>query len=63
MEEIRSLHKPLEKRDLAEHAYKYEKMRLERDQSIKDKRRKEVQAEKERKNSVKVAGNNDKTTE
>ena len=50
LEEIRSLHKPLEKRELAEHAFKYEQMRVERETSLKQKRKQEILAEKERKN-------------
>ena len=39
LEEIRSLHKPLEKKELAEHAYNYQKTKIERETSIKNKRK------------------------
>ena len=35
LEEIRAFHKPLEKQDLMDHALKYEKIRLEREQDIR----------------------------
>ena len=45
LEEIRAFHKPLEKQDMTEHALKYERVRLERENEIKLKRRAEIQAE------------------
>ena len=35
LEEIRSLHKPLEKREMMEHALKYERIRAEKEVAVK----------------------------
>jgi len=39
LEEIRALHKPLEKQELMEHALNYEKVRAEKLLAVKEKRR------------------------
>lgn len=48
LEEIRALRKPLEKIDLMEHAINYEKIRYEKEQALKEKRKAVLQADKER---------------
>ena len=52
LEEIRAFHKPLEKQDMTEHALKYERVRLERENEIKLKRRAEIQAERQRREKL-----------
>ena len=50
MAEIRSLHKPLEKKDMMDHALNYERIRQEKELKKKQRRKADLQAEKERRN-------------
>ena len=47
LEEIRALHKPIERKDMVDHAIKYERIRLEKEMNIKRKRQAEIKAEKQ----------------
>ncbi len=52
LEEIRALHKPLEKRDMMEHALKYEQVRLQKGIEAMDKRKAELKAERLRRDQL-----------
>ena len=48
MEEIRAFHKPLKKQDIMDHQLKYEKIRMEKEHDIRNKRKAEILAERQR---------------
>jgi len=52
LEEIRALHKPLEKKDIMEHAINYERIRKEKEMMIREKRKALQQAERERREKL-----------
>ena len=52
LEEIRAFHKPLEKQDMTEHALNYERLRLERENEIRQRRRAEILAERQRREKL-----------
>ena len=52
LEEIRAFHKPLEKKDLMDHALKYEKIRSAKDHDIRLKRKAETEAERLRREKL-----------
>ena len=52
LEEIRALHKPIEKKDMMDHALKYEKIRMQKDLENKLKRKAEVKAERQRRENL-----------
>ena len=39
LEEIRAFHQPIQKLEMMDHALKYDKIRLDRDQEVKNKRK------------------------
>ena len=42
LEEIRAFHKPIEKKELMDHALNYEKQRIEKEMEVKQKRKAEI---------------------
>ena len=52
LEEIRAFHKPIEKKDMLDHALNYEQIRLQKEQDLRDKRRAEIKAEQERRSKL-----------
>ncbi len=52
LEGIRALHKPLEKKDMMEHALKYEQVRLQKGLELIDKRKAELKAERMRREKL-----------
>lgn len=49
LEEIRAFHQPLKKEEMMDHAMKYEKIRQDKEHDIRQKRKAEILAERERK--------------
>lgn len=52
LEEIRAFHKPIEKKDMMDHALKYEKIRMQKDHENKQKRKAEIIAERQRRENL-----------
>ena len=56
LEEIRNFYKPLDKQDLANHALKYSKIRIDKEHDIRQKRKQEILAERIRREKLPTFG-------